>query len=428
MHHKRVVLEKKRLVTDIKRLKTHYDGFEPALKILQEKYERALKDKMLMKLARDRLKSKTQTLETTIKNMASSKESAPSGSKTKRMSTSKRMPGQVPRGVPPNPFANLEFDPPAVQNFNLSKTFKGHLNPVAGLAFHPKKPILATVSDDESWKLWASPSGDLIMSGEGHKDWVGDIQFNPSGNKLATCSGDATVKVWDFLNAKCEATFTDHSQAVWACAFHYTGDFLVSCSMDHTSKLWDLATNKCRSTFRGHVDSVNSVVFQPYTNNICTAAGDKTVSLWDIRTGLCVQTFYGHVNAVNCARFDLQGGTIASCDADGVVKFWDVRMIAESGTIDAGPHPANEVSHWLLIAQREHDTLNAWAFPKPWCILLCFLPDLKIAFDRSGTVLAVASEDGSVKCLNCAAKDKVEIVADLKGHEDAVQVCYSRYK
>ena len=49
--------------------------------------------------------------------------------------------------------------------------------------------------------------------------------------------------------------------------------------------------------------------------------------------------------------------------------------------------------------------------------------DQKIAFDRSGTVLAVASEDGSVKCLNCAAKDKVEIVADLKGHEDAVQVC-----
>lgn len=156
--------------------------------------------------------------------------------------------------------------------------------------------------------------------------------------------------------------------------------------MDHTSKLWDLATNKCKSTFRGHVDSVNSVVFQPYTNNICTAAGDKTVSLWDIRTGLCVQTFYGHVNAVNCARFDLQGGTIASCDADGVVKFWDVRMIAESGSIDAGPHPANE-----------------------------------IAFDRSGSVLAVASEDGSVKVLSCASKDKVEIAADLKGHEDAVQ-------
>ena len=366
MHHKRVVLEKKRLVTDIKRLKVHYDGFEPALKILQEKYERALKDKMLMKLARDRLKSKTQTLETTIKNMAG-KGSAQSGSKTKRVGTTKRVPGQVPRGVPPNPFANLEFDPPAIQNFNLSKTFKGHLNPVAGLAFHPKKPILATVSDDESWKLWASPSGDLIMSGEGHKDWVGDIQFNPSGNKLATCSGDATVKVWDFLNAKCEATFTDHSQAVWACAFHYTGDFLVSCSMDHTSKLWDLATNKCKSTFRGHVDSVNSVVFQPYTNNICTAAGDKTVSLWDIRTGLCVQTFYGHVNAVNCARFDMQGGTIASCDADGVVKFWDVRMVAESGSVDAGPHPANEVGGWLfdphiLIYDTRHlvnKTLNA---------------------------------------------------------------------
>jgi hypothetical protein len=36
---------------------------------------------------------------------------------------------------------------------------------VTGLALHPKKPILATVSDDQSWKIMTVPQGELIMSG-----------------------------------------------------------------------------------------------------------------------------------------------------------------------------------------------------------------------------------------------------------------------
>ena len=36
-NHQRVVQEKKKLITDMKRLKKHYEGFEPALKILNQK-------------------------------------------------------------------------------------------------------------------------------------------------------------------------------------------------------------------------------------------------------------------------------------------------------------------------------------------------------------------------------------------------------
>jgi hypothetical protein len=54
MHHKRIVQEKNRLITDIKRLKNHYSLYEPTLKHLKQKYETAMKEKMLTKLERDR--------------------------------------------------------------------------------------------------------------------------------------------------------------------------------------------------------------------------------------------------------------------------------------------------------------------------------------------------------------------------------------
>ena len=102
-----------------------------------------------------------------------------------------------------------------------------------------------------------------------------------------------------------------------------------------------------------------------------------------MRTGLCAQTFYGHLNSCNHVAFNLRGDTVVSCDADGLVKLWDVRMVAELLSVDCGPHPAN-----------------------------------KCAFDRSSESLAVASDDGSIKCFSALDGSKL---CELTGHEDAVQ-------
>ena len=112
---------------------------------------------------------------------------------------------------------------------------------VTCLAYNPKKAIVATGSDDTTWKMWTVPNGDLIMSGEGHLDWIGGLAFNPRGDLLASCSGDGTVKVWDFVNASCAYTFAEHGQPVWKVDFHSDiNELLLSCGMDHTVKLWDL--------------------------------------------------------------------------------------------------------------------------------------------------------------------------------------------
>ncbi|WAR05260.1 SPG16-like protein [Mya arenaria] len=389
-------------------LKRHYTQYEPTLQQLKKKYEVAMKEKMLSKLERDRAMGQVTGLQSTLKSMESFKggsakragEASMMGSSTRicqkggvavdvegRGPTQRQL--QVERTMDvqelPKDFkrhandSEFPHDMGVNPYLGMAKVPSGHL---ARLALHPRKQILATSSDDNTWKMWAVPGGDIIMTGEGHTDWVSECDFHPSGTKLATSSGDTTVKIWDFSKAECVHTFTDHTHAVWCVNWHSCGDFLASSSMDNTAKVWDLNSVRCRYTLRGHTDSVNSIEFLPFSNTLLTCSADKTLSLWDARTGLCAQSFYGHMHSVNFATFNLRGDTVASCDSYGTVKLWDVRQGAPMVSVDCGPHPAN-----------------------------------RVAFDPAGQVLSVASNDSTVKMYEVANGR----ISSLVGHEDAVQ-------
>ena len=389
MHHRRVVQEKDKLVGDIKRLKKQITQFEPALAMMRKKYESAINSSMMMRIQKERAEAKIAGL---LQQMRGQEEGAQPGAadaarkrRAERKGKTLRRRGAdsvIPPDSRPNPNLNKSFEPVSVQSFKLAKTFKGHKQSIGGISLHPKKPVLATVSDDRTWKLWSIPKGELIMSGAGHKSWIGGCEFHPRGNLLATTSGDGTVKVWDFVRTRCAVTFTDHTQAVWDCSFHDTGDFLATCSMDQTVRVWDLNSERCRTSFRGHVDSVNSVCFQPYSNNVCTGSADKSVSLWDLRTGLCIQTFVGHSNAVASVSFNIKGDSIATTDADGQLKIWDVRMVTERLGVDVKV-PINDAK-----------------------------------FDKSSRVVSLACDDGTIKVIDSGDG---KVMGVLSGHEAAVQ-------
>jgi chromosome segregation ATPase len=65
MHHKRVAQEKGGLITEMRRLRAHYQQYEPTILELRRKYEAALKEKMLATLERDRLHARVRSTQTT---------------------------------------------------------------------------------------------------------------------------------------------------------------------------------------------------------------------------------------------------------------------------------------------------------------------------------------------------------------------------
>ncbi|XP_069716741.1 uncharacterized protein [Phaenicophaeus curvirostris] len=72
--------------------------------------------------------------------------------------------------------------------------------------------------------------------------------------------------------------------------------------------------------------------------------------------------FYGHLHPCNHATFNVKGDVIASRDSSSVMKLWGIQKSVPPLSIDADPHPANQ-----------------------------------LIFDRSGCLVVLASSDGSVK-------------------------------
>lgn len=169
-----------------------------------------MKEKMIMKLEKERLIAKVENMEKSLIQIEDDAEQMKDRTdmKSKLIDTQEREKKKIKlqsgkacvisKSDPRNSALDEEREIGNAQ-LNLFKTFKGHLMGVTGMSYNSEKKILATCSDDSTWKLWSVPNGDLIMSGEGHEDWASGVSFHPDHQFLATSSGDGTVKVWDIL-------------------------------------------------------------------------------------------------------------------------------------------------------------------------------------------------------------------------------------
>lgn len=171
MHHRRVVQEKDKLITDLRRLKNHVDGYfllsrsvaalanalgdryEPMLKELQRKYELAMKEKMLVRLERDRMQQKVEALEAQIDSLpgataVESREATAAADQTRSGTQKKRAvrDSVLPEADRENPFLDLDFEPANIESFRNVKTIKGHDAPVAACVsltsnYHSRSPM-----------------------------------------------------------------------------------------------------------------------------------------------------------------------------------------------------------------------------------------------------------------------------------------------
>jgi WD40 repeat protein len=78
----------------------------------------------------------------------------------------------------------------------MERELQGHTKTVVKLAFSPCGQKLASVSYDQTVRLWSVVSGACLRVLWGHTNIVNAVAFFPNGKQLASGSSDQTVRIW----------------------------------------------------------------------------------------------------------------------------------------------------------------------------------------------------------------------------------------
>jgi WD40 repeat protein/serine/threonine protein kinase/DNA-binding SARP family transcriptional activator len=295
-------------------------------------------------------------------------------------------------------------------------TLTGHHGVVHRATYSPDGRQIATVSSDQTVKLWNADSGELLMTMSGHTGDVRAVAFCPDGTCLATASHDKTIRLWDVKTGEAVANWEAYAglelnpipeNNVLDIAFTKDGGRLLAAGLDSSPTIWDVATSRSIRSLYGHWDYYNvvSTAVSPNGQYFATTGADGLLIVWDSKGGkVFVQptTEYGGLDVA----FSPDGRHIASAGNDGAVRIWDMDANQEDRlelTLSGHGSYVQSVAFspdGRLIASASANFIRIWDTSTGK--MLFTLPGhtrvvSHIEFSPDGSRLVSASADGTVR-------------------------------
>jgi len=109
---------------------------------------------------------------------------------------------------------------------------------------------------------------------------------------LASVSDDNTVKIWNVSSGECKWTLEgDSDDRAGSAAFSHDSTWLASASEEGIVKIWNVSSGECEWTLEGHSDEITSVAFSHDSTQLASASRDRAVKIWNVSNGNCEWTF-----------------------------------------------------------------------------------------------------------------------------------------
>ncbi|CAH8486287.1 unnamed protein product [Dicrocoelium dendriticum] len=369
--HRRSIEEKCDMLNQVKKMKKHYEEYEPLLKQLQKKYNAAMREKALNLLERDRALEYAEDLRTALASLqklgivdeesravvgtinrngepsdqtrgakyvvetAHTKQNRdvlnPAGkSKGQSDTTKKTQSGAGIAELPPdtgvNPLllklADLTGQTDSGQTRKLILNVQTHETAASGLSIHPSKPLLCSAGDDKQCKLWSAASVTPLLTFAANGLWLSSAELNPKEDLVATAGGDGTVQIWRLeLDS---ASLVDADEGSISIE-ERSADQQIQNKAEHAA------------TLKHHVGAVWSLCWHWEGRFLASGGLDGIICIWDCEkakstinatsTGrhFCRSAFRKHHGSVNSVAFLPYGNIMVSASVDKTVSLWDVR-------------------------------------------------------------------------------------------------------
>jgi WD40 repeat protein len=193
---------------------------------------------------------------------------------------------------------------------------------VFGLAWHPDSRLFANTGIGKVL-IWDTKSLSHAFILEGHTALVTDVAWSPDGNILASLSLDETVRLWQDPDYQ-EVGVLEISTAIsmdWAADSQH----LSVGTMDGSIQIWDIQQEELSTSWKNaDQDGVFLLDWSPDQPILATGQISGTVFIWDAEEGKVIQILTDpDESEVTDLAWAPNGSYLATSHKNGKVHLWD---------------------------------------------------------------------------------------------------------
>lgn len=193
------------------------------------------------------------------------------------------------------------------------------------VTFSPVDDRFATLSFDNTVRLWDGTTGRMIGREMVHPNGITLFRWDRSGQRLVTGCFDGAARVWDARSAALVHAWLPHGSYVTDAAFSPSGEQLVTAAQDGGIRVWTFSASAQR-TSRVSGQPISLSFFSPDGSRLAAASDGESLHLHTLRgpgstNGLELR-HHGNGKVVKGA-FDPAGRFVATATQDRRLHLWD---------------------------------------------------------------------------------------------------------